>query len=243
MTICNTYISGVDPWVTGCGGTIVYSQPPPLSQATWNDQAYQGGATGGGVSAYFTNSADYPWQSDAKINGQPLSGRGVPDVAGNASGYTGYDIIVYGTRTSQLNASNHDIPATPAGTSAVAPLYAGLIALINANLFPNNITTATSVGFLNPTLYNWGDSSKPTNKPIPSSRTSPTVWTIRSTACRATNQRPDGTHAPVGEASTVLHFWSSSFWELSRATQDASQPFRHWLAQLPGWGDPDRRLT
>jgi len=55
-----------DPWVTGCGGTIIYSQPPPLSQATWNDQAYQGGATGGGVRAYFTNSADYPCRATRK---------------------------------------------------------------------------------------------------------------------------------------------------------------------------------
>jgi kumamolisin len=142
-----------DPWVTGCGGTVIYSSPPPLMQGTWNDQS---GATGGGVSAYFTNSADYPWQSDAKIDGQPLAGRGVPDVAGNASIYSGYDIIVYGKRTTQLNAIDSNIPPTPAGTSAVAPLYAGLIALINANLFPNNITTATSCGFLNPTLYNLG---------------------------------------------------------------------------------------
>jgi kumamolisin len=145
-----------DPGVTGCGGTIVYSSPPPLAQATWNDQPYHGGATGGGVSAHFTNSADYPWQSDAKISGQPLAGRGVPDVAGNASGFSGYNIIVYGVRTQQLNMNNPIIPANPAGTSAVAPLYAGLIALINANLFPNNITTATSCGFLNPTLYNLG---------------------------------------------------------------------------------------
>jgi kumamolisin len=48
------------------------------------------------------------------------------------------------------------MPATPAGTSAVAPLYAGLIALINANLFPSSITASTSLGFLNPTLYNFG---------------------------------------------------------------------------------------
>jgi kumamolisin len=44
-------------------------------------------------------------------------GRGVPDIAGYASGYS------LGTATSSIG-----------GTSAVAPLYVGLIALINATL-------------------------------------------------------------------------------------------------------------
>ncbi len=140
-----------DPWVTGCGGTVLVG--PPLSQQTWNDES---GATGGGVSVIFTNSADYPWQSNVNINGQPLAGRGVPDVAGNASNFSGYDIIIYGMRSSALNSSHPHFIATPSGTSAVAPLYAGLIALINANLLPNSITTATSVGYLNPLLYTMG---------------------------------------------------------------------------------------
>jgi kumamolisin len=116
---------------------------------TWNDAQYKGGATGGGYSNYFKTPA---WQTGANSN--PY--RGVPDIAGNASGYSGYDLFVYGKKTSELNAMNAKIAPTYAGTSAVAPLYAGLMALINANLFPTNITTATSVGFLNPTLYDLG---------------------------------------------------------------------------------------
>jgi kumamolisin len=145
-----------DPWVTGCGGTIVKTVDQSTWEEAWNDAAYQGGATGGGVSSTFTDGADYPWQKDIRIDGQPAQGRGVPDVAGNASPYSGYDINVYGQKTSVLNASNSRVPATPAGTSAVAPLYAGLIAMLNANLFPTGLTNAASVGFLNPTLYQWG---------------------------------------------------------------------------------------
>ena len=61
-------------------------------------------------------------------------GRGVPDVAGDADPQTGYQVLVDGQAL------------TVGGTSAVAPLWAGLIALINEQL-------GKSVGFLNPTLY------------------------------------------------------------------------------------------
>ena len=50
----------------------------------------------------------------------PLTMRGVPDVAGDADPETGYDVRVDGTDT------------VIGGTSAVAPLWAALIARINA---------------------------------------------------------------------------------------------------------------
>jgi kumamolisin len=59
-------------------------------------------------------------------------GRGVPDVAGVAS--PGYNIPVHGKVEPR------------GGTGAVAPLYAGLIALMNPSL-------GKRVGFLNPLLY------------------------------------------------------------------------------------------
>ena len=61
-------------------------------------------------------------------------GRGVPDVAGDADPATGYQVRVDG-QTFVIG-----------GTSAVAPLWAGLIALMNQHLHH-------SVGFLNPLLY------------------------------------------------------------------------------------------
>ncbi len=63
-----------------------------------------------------------------------LTRRGVPDVAGDADPETGYSVRIDGTDT------------VIGGTSAVAPLWAGLIARINQ-------TTGTPAGFLNPMLY------------------------------------------------------------------------------------------
>ena len=102
----------------------------------WNDQASGGGASGGGVSAVFSLPS---WQENA---GVPASGgtggRGVPDVAGDASPETGYQILV------------DDQQEIVGGTSAVAPLWAGLIAVLNQRL-------GTNLGFLNPRLYQLGE--------------------------------------------------------------------------------------
>ena len=76
-----------------------------------------GGATGGGVSDVFAEPA---YQTGA------FSGnvRGVPDVAGDADPETGYNVLVDG----------HSMVI--GGTSAVAPLWAGLVALMNQKLGP-----------------------------------------------------------------------------------------------------------
>ena len=79
-----------------------------------------GGATGGGVSSFFSLP---PWQegltASATSGGKSkLSKRGVPDVSGDADPATGYDVRVDGSDT------------VIGGTSAVAPLWAGLVARI-----------------------------------------------------------------------------------------------------------------
>jgi hypothetical protein len=137
---------GSDPWVTSCGGTTI--GPSPLNvEWVWNDNNPNSGfpqATGGGVSAFFVEPA-HPlpaWQqgvvTQTSINDGTI-GRGVPDVAGNASVISGYQLTVDG------------ILGAYGGTSAVAPLYAGLMALIVKRL-------GQQVGFLNPTLYAFRDS-------------------------------------------------------------------------------------
>lgn len=133
---------GSDPWVTSCGGTTI-STTPSFVEWVWNDDSFVTSdqqATGGGISAFFT--ALPPWQqgvvTQTSVN-DGSTGRGAPDVAGNGNPNSGYLLTVDGK------------PSGPfAGTSAVAPLYAGLAALINASL-------GQSIGFLNPTLYAFGD--------------------------------------------------------------------------------------
>jgi len=115
------------PHVLGCGGTsLVSSNGVITSETVWNDGT-DGGASGGG---YSTTFAQPTYQ--AAITGQ--TGRGVPDVAGDADPNTGYNILVDG-QTGVIG-----------GTSAVAPLWAGLIALLNQKL-------NTRLGFINPAIY------------------------------------------------------------------------------------------
>ncbi len=147
---CHVSYPNCDPWVTACGGTIlgdVNTSPPPLfDEWTWSDANVASqfdlapyDATGGGVSDTFPRP---PYQVAAGI--LPISKndgnvrRGVPDVAGMVA-MSGF--FTAGVGGPGLN--------TGVGTSAVAPLYAGLVAMINAFLGHN-------VGFLNPTLYAYG---------------------------------------------------------------------------------------
>jgi kumamolisin len=124
------------PHVLGCGGTLLTaSNGQRRSEVVWNDQASGGGASGGGISTVFALPA---WQANAGVPKSATGGRGVPDVAGDASPETGYQILVDGQQE------------IVGGTSAVAPLWAGLIALLNQQM-------GRKAGFLNPQLYSLGE--------------------------------------------------------------------------------------
>ncbi len=123
------------PQVLACGGTrLVTSGAAISSEVVWNDLP-GGGATGGGVSAAFPLPS---WQARAGVppsaNPGGGSGRGVPDVAGNADPDTGYRILVDGSES------------VVGGTSAVAPLWSALMAVAAARL-------GRGLGFVNPLLY------------------------------------------------------------------------------------------
>jgi kumamolisin len=108
------------PFAVGCGGTTLRASGGKItSEVTWNAG---GGATGGGVSTHFPVP---PYQSSinptsANPGGKP--GRGVPDVAAVGDPATGYQVFVDGQAL------------VFGGTSAVAPLYAGLTALMQQSL-------------------------------------------------------------------------------------------------------------
>jgi kumamolisin len=76
------------------------------------------------------------YQANANVPAPAVSagGRGVPDVSGNADPYSGYQVFVDGSAQ------------VIGGTSAVAPLWAGLLARINQKL-------GKPVGFVNALLY------------------------------------------------------------------------------------------
>ena len=131
-------IQPVTRWVLSVGGTTIGNvSGPSFDEYVWNDDR---GTTGGGISdffalpAYQTRTVTQPSLNDNHF------GRAVPDVAGNASPNSGYSgLFLRGE------------PMIGNGTSASAPQWAGLIAVINAALGKN-------VGFVNPAIYALGSS-------------------------------------------------------------------------------------
>lgn len=121
------------PSVLSCGGTYLTAPGGVRTETVWNSG--NGSASGGGVSETFPLPT---WQTSAGVpaatNG--FVGRGAPDVGANASPSSGYVFCFQGKQV-QIG-----------GTSASAPLWAGLVALLNESL-PSN------VGFVNPDLYDF----------------------------------------------------------------------------------------
>jgi kumamolisin len=126
------------PHALACGGTRLAGDVSTFtitSEVVWNELANNEGAGGGGVSDVFTSLP--PWQETAGVaqaTGVASPGRGVPDVAGNADPVTGYLVVVDGQRQ------------PVGGTSAVAPLWAGLIARLAQ-------ATGKKFGLLQPLVY------------------------------------------------------------------------------------------
>ncbi len=134
------------------------------------------------------------------VNAGGKQGRGVPDVAGDADPATGYNIVLNG----QL------LPV--GGTSAVAPLWAGLIALINQQL-------GRRVGFINPKIY-----ALPADSPAFQRHHAGATTGSRpaSTPTSATTPRPAGTPAPASARPTGANSPRSS--ERSPPSDEAATP-------------------
>ena len=123
------------PHALACGGTSLQADAAAgtvSSETVW-DNGVGHGATGGGVSDKFKQPA---WQAHAgvPVGSTGKTGRGVPDVAGDADPETGYQVLIDGTQT------------VIGGTSAVAPLWAALTARLVQAL-------GRPLGLLQPALY------------------------------------------------------------------------------------------
>ncbi len=127
-TPANVDVPSSCPHVIGCGGTFKTT----TEETVWNDNPGEtdGEGTGGGYSTIFPPQS---WQigAPAPPTGTTAgTGRMVPDVSADADPNTGYEIYVHGAQE------------IVGGTSAVAPLYAGLFA-----------SFGTELGFVTPTLW------------------------------------------------------------------------------------------
>jgi kumamolisin len=128
------------PNALACGATNIQVASGKITrESVWNQQSAdtQGdsfGSSGGGISTAFAMPAYQEKANLPKNVSTGKSGRGVPDVSGDGDPASGYLVRVDG----------QEFPI--GGTSAVAPLWAGLIALLNQKL-------GHRVGFINPILY------------------------------------------------------------------------------------------
>lgn len=121
-----------DPWVTSVGGTTIRRNGTSTSETAWPD-------SGGGFSTFFP-MPDYQKALPASVQSQFKNRRGVPDVSAAADPETGLAFYFQGEWT------------LTGGTSASAPLWAGLMAIANQ-------MAGRSLGFINPGLYKLAGSS------------------------------------------------------------------------------------
>lgn len=130
------------PLVLACGGTELMVEDGKYSEVVWNNSVHKGGSTGGGVSTVFNVPT---WQNGLALksaNPQGKVGRTIPDVAGLAA---------YGYGQTADWKIFQDGQAVPnGGTSAVAPLWAAFLILVNEKRIQANKGT---LGFINEHLY------------------------------------------------------------------------------------------
>jgi kumamolisin len=128
------------PHVLACGATNIQVSGNKIStESVWNQHAADPeqdsfGSSGGGISGVFAIPSYQAKITLPKDISTGKKGRGIPDVSADGDPASGYLVRVDG----------EEFPI--GGTSAVAPLWAGLIALINQKL-------GHRAGFINPLLY------------------------------------------------------------------------------------------
>jgi hypothetical protein len=151
-------------WTAASGGTdVVSSALAYIPEGVWNDDAQGGGLSsgGGGVSLY---TAQPTWQTNfAGIAAG--SNRMVPDVALDASPYNAPYLIcssdsqatgITGSCANGFRDSSNEYLTGAGGTSFAAPIFAGMVAVINQSR-----SFTAGQGVINTTLY--GLASNATN--------------------------------------------------------------------------------
>ncbi|MGB9455452.1 MAG: protease pro-enzyme activation domain-containing protein [Bryobacteraceae bacterium] len=117
-----------------------------IPEMAWNDTVASGGlaVSGGGVSAVYQKPS---WQTGPGVPGD--GARDVPDVSLAASNaHDPYLIVTEG----QVGGVG--------GTSAAAPSFAGMIAVLNQYLVQNGVQSKSGVGNINPKLYSMAAGGK-----------------------------------------------------------------------------------
>ena len=223
------------PEVTGVGGTEfnegagagMYWAPsngPNYGSATtyipekaWNDSNGALAASGGGMSVLYTLKP--VWQIGP---GVPADGvRDVPDVSLSASAvHDGYVICSAGNCANGLPTMDIETKtgnAVVGGTSASAPVFAGMIALLEHYLVKNSLRTSPRLGNINPALYRLAQSSFSVFHDVPSGSNNIVPCVIGTPDCTTGSfgyETGPGYDLVTGlgsvNANNLLTHWSSS---------------------------------
>jgi kumamolisin len=129
-----------DPYATSVGGTTLFLGPSGQydGEAAWGGP-FEGDGSGGGLSMLWQRPS---WQMGEGTTGSFSDGaREMPDVSALGDPNTGWDVYVVGTWS------------VVAGTSAAAPLWAGLAALADQKLSQQGLG---AVGFADLPIYAFG---------------------------------------------------------------------------------------
>ncbi len=116
----------------GGGSALSY-----IPEAAWNESGPGGlAASGGGPSVLFPKP---PWQTGPGVPDD--NARDVPDISLSSASHDGYFVFTNG------------LPALVYGTSASAPSFAGIVALLNHYLVSKGAEAQPGLGNINPALY------------------------------------------------------------------------------------------
>jgi kumamolisin len=128
------------PYVTSVGGTTIFaaSNGAYYKESAWGEPLEAWGG-GGGTSAFFPQPS---YQVAPGLAAGSLKGRGTPDVACNADETSGWDLFLPTSQGPEEDAGG--------GTSAAAPCWAAITALIDEDLRSQGLS---EIGFANPPLY------------------------------------------------------------------------------------------
>jgi kumamolisin len=129
-----------DPYATSVGGTALFVSPAgqDRGEAAWG-APFEGDGSGGGISDLWQRPS---WQTGRGTSNSYSNGaRELPDVSSLGDPNTGWDVYVVGDWS------------VVAGTSAAAPLWAGLTALADQKLSEQGLP---AVGFANLPIYAFG---------------------------------------------------------------------------------------
>jgi subtilase family serine protease len=137
--VATTSFAADSPWVTSVGGTTLQRNGSDFSEKVWNSGS---GATGGGFSRFY-KMPSYQKSLPAATQQQFKDRRGVPDVSAAADPSTGLPFYMKGAWR------------IAGGTSASAPLWAGMMAIANQ-------MAGRPLGFINPALYKLANSNTAT---------------------------------------------------------------------------------